>query len=128
GCWTSKPPAPRPKNDATPSAATPMSSPTSSITSLHPGNRSCASSVCSYHRRAAAMFDSIINTGEFLSDHWLAEVFSSKLRDLTRTWRDEAEHGKHTPWHGLQSASGPYLKAKAELPEPGDDGYEHALT
>lgn len=74
------------------------------------------------------MFDSIVNVNDFLSEHWLAEVFPSRLRDLTRRWRDDDEHGKATPWHGLQKVAGGYLTAKAELPEPRDDSYADAVT
>lgn len=66
------------------------------------------------------MFDSIRNVNDFLSEHWLEEVFPGRLKDLTRRWKDEAEHGKQTPLRGLASAATPYLTALAEL--AADDG------
>jgi len=66
------------------------------------------------------VFDSIRNVNDFLSEHWLEEVFPGRLKDLTRRWKDEAEHGKQTPLRGLASAATPYLTALAEL--AADDG------
>lgn len=74
------------------------------------------------------MFDSIRNVGDFLSPHWLAEVFPSKLKTLTKEWRERTEHGKHNPLRGLTGVSGQFLDAKANLPSPQDDDFADAVT
>ncbi|WP_322778742.1 Eco57I restriction-modification methylase domain-containing protein [Frankia sp. Cas4] len=68
------------------------------------------------------MFDSIHNVGEFLSDHWLASVFPGQLRGLTKSWADQAAHGKPTPLRGLATSAGPFATAKARIPIPSDAG------
>jgi hypothetical protein len=65
------------------------------------------------------VFDSILNVGDFLSPHWLAEVFAGRLRALTRDWR---------ALRGLASVSGAFLTAKAALPRRHDEGYLAAVT
>ncbi|MGH3097142.1 MAG: hypothetical protein ACRDMV_14235, partial [Streptosporangiales bacterium] len=77
------------------------------------------------------MYDSIRNVGDFLSPHWLSEVFPDKLRTLGREWRDRVEHGKHSPLQGLSGSSAAFAKTKAALPRPrGEDGegYAEAVT
>jgi len=63
------------------------------------------------------VFDSIHNAGDFLSPHWLAEVFPGRLLDLHADWADRHDHGKGDPWHGLMSAAEPFGRAKAGLTE-----------
>lgn len=74
------------------------------------------------------MFDTIRNVGDFLSPHWLSEAFPGKLGALTKEWRERTEHGKHSPLKGLAGTAGAFVKAKAELPDPGEDGYRSAVT
>ncbi|WP_242657770.1 Eco57I restriction-modification methylase domain-containing protein [Mycobacterium kubicae] len=64
------------------------------------------------------MFDSIANVNDYLSEHWLAEVFPAKLKDLAATWKELAAKGKPTPVRGLASLNGAYLTGLASLPEP----------
>ena len=61
------------------------------------------------------MFDSIHNTGDFLSPHWLAEAFPRRLKDLQAEWAERSAHGKSEPWHGLIRAAEPFGKARARL-------------
>ena len=63
------------------------------------------------------MFDSIANVNDYLSEHWLAEVFPSKLKDLAATWKELAAKGKETPVRGLVALNGAYLTELASLPE-----------
>jgi hypothetical protein len=74
------------------------------------------------------MFDSIRNVNDFLSEHWLAEVFPARLKDLTTRWRDQAEHGKPVPLRMLGSIATPYLGALTQLPAPDDEAYVDAVT
>jgi hypothetical protein len=74
------------------------------------------------------MFDSIANVNDFLSEHWLAEVFPNKLKDLAKTWKELAAQGKHTPTKGLLAISSSYLAALADLPESASSGYVTAVT
>ncbi|HEY9476285.1 MAG TPA: restriction endonuclease subunit M, partial [Mycobacteriales bacterium] len=68
------------------------------------------------------MFDSIDNVGEFLSAHWLAEVFPGRLRGLSQEWSERATHGKPSPVRGLASVAGRFAKARSELSDlAGDD-------
>ncbi|KXO91395.1 Uncharacterised protein (plasmid) [Tsukamurella tyrosinosolvens] len=62
------------------------------------------------------MFDSIHNANDFLSEHWLAEVFPNNLKNLARQWKDAADHDKATPVQGLAAIAGAYLGG---LGEPG---------
>ncbi|MGU3292510.1 Eco57I restriction-modification methylase domain-containing protein [Williamsia sp. M5A3_1d] len=74
------------------------------------------------------MFDSIHNANDFLSEHWLAEVFPSKLRDLAKGWKERAEQDKPTPLRGLSSIAGGYLKDLADLPPVGASEYPSRVT
>ncbi len=64
-----------------------------------------------------SMFDSISNVNDYLSEHWLAEVFPAKLKDLATTWKELASKGKATPVRGLVSLNGEYLTMLASLPQ-----------
>lgn len=74
------------------------------------------------------MFDSISNVNDYLSEHWLAEVFPNKLKDLAKEWKERAAQGKDTPTKGLSSVSGAYLTALGELPEPTHADYIDVVT
>ncbi|WP_240952698.1 hypothetical protein [Rhodococcus sp. BL-253-APC-6A1W] len=74
------------------------------------------------------MFDSISNVNDYLSEHWLAEVFPSKLKDLGKVWKERAEQEKATPIKGLAGVSGSYLRALGELPAPTHPDYTTVVT
>jgi len=74
------------------------------------------------------MTDSIRNVNDFLSAHWLAEVFPNRLKDLAARWRENAHVGKHSPLQGLTTAATPYLTALSELPSPADDDHPRGVT
>ncbi|MET3641901.1 hypothetical protein ABIC73_003496 [Prescottella equi] len=74
------------------------------------------------------MFDSISNVNDYLSEHWLAEVFPTKLKDLGKDWKERATQGKDTPLKGLASVSGSYLRALGELPDPTHPDYTAIVT
>ena len=75
-----------------------------------------------------SMFDSISNVNDYLSEHWLAEVFPAKLKDLATTWKELASKGKATPVRGLVSLNGEYLTALASLPESTHPEFADAVT
>src|ERR1700677_2538389 len=75
-----------------------------------------------------SMFDSISNVNDYLSEHWLAEVFPAKLKDLATTWKELASQGKATPVRGLVSLNGEYLTALASLPESTHPDFPEAVT
>lgn len=74
------------------------------------------------------MFDSIANVNDYLSEHWLAEVFPAKLKDLAATWKELAAKGKPTPVRGLASLNGAYLTGLASLPEPTHQDFRDLVT
>ncbi|RVW08225.1 restriction endonuclease subunit M [Prescottella agglutinans] len=74
------------------------------------------------------MFDSISNVNDYLSEHWLAEVFPAKLKDLGKDWKERATQGKDTPLKGLVSVSGSYLRALGQLPDPANPDYAAVVT
>ncbi|WP_431839951.1 Eco57I restriction-modification methylase domain-containing protein [Gordonia hongkongensis] len=74
------------------------------------------------------MFDSIQNVNDFLSEHWLAEVFPSKLKEHSRRWKELADQDKKTPLRGLSSLSGRYLTALGDLPSPASADYVRRVT
>ena len=74
------------------------------------------------------MFDSIANVNDYLSEHWLAEVFPNKLKDFAKIWKELATQGKDTPIKGLVGIDGSYLTSLAGLPAPGSLGYVIAVT
>ncbi|MEK8070721.1 restriction endonuclease subunit M [Rhodococcoides navarretei] len=74
------------------------------------------------------MFDSIHNANDFLSEHWLAEVFPSRLKDLAKGWKERAEQDKPTPLRGLSAIAGAYLKELADLPPVGASEYPSRVT
>jgi hypothetical protein len=74
------------------------------------------------------MFDSIANENDYLSEHWLAEVFPSKLKDLVATWKELASKGKSTPVRGLAALNGSYLTELASLPESTHQDFNDLVT
>lgn len=74
------------------------------------------------------MFDSIANVNDYLSEHWLAEVFPAKLKDLAAAWKELAAKGKQTPVRGLASLNGAYLTGLASLPEPTHQDFRDLVT
>lgn len=74
------------------------------------------------------MFDSIANVNDYLSEHWLAEVFPSKLKELAATWKELAAKGKQTPVRGLATLNGGYLADLASLPEPTHPDFQVSVT
>ncbi|UIR37661.1 restriction endonuclease subunit M [Rhodococcus sp. DMF-1] len=69
------------------------------------------------------MFDSISNVNDYLSEHWLAEVFPSKLKELGKVWKERADQEKTTPIKGLIGVSGSYLRTLGDLPDPTHPDY-----
>ncbi|WP_075833825.1 MULTISPECIES: Eco57I restriction-modification methylase domain-containing protein [unclassified Rhodococcus (in: high G+C Gram-positive bacteria)] len=74
------------------------------------------------------MFDSVSNVNDYLSEHWLAEVFPNKLKDLAKGWKELASQGKDTPIKGLSTISGSYLTTLGKLPEPTQTDYVASVT
>jgi hypothetical protein len=74
------------------------------------------------------MFDSIANVNDYLSEHWLAEVFPSKLKDLAATWKELATKGKDTPVRGLAAMNGTYLTELASLPDSNHQDFLDLVT
>lgn len=74
------------------------------------------------------MFDSVSNVNDYLSEHWLAEVFPNKLKDLAKGWKELDSQGKNTPVKGLSAISGNYLTALGKLPEPAQTDYVASVT
>lgn len=74
------------------------------------------------------MFDSIANVNDYLSEHWLAEVFPSKLKELAATWKDLAAKGKETPVRGLAALNGAYLTEIESLPESTHQDFHDLVT
>ncbi|ASR03334.1 Eco57I restriction-modification methylase domain-containing protein [Gordonia rubripertincta] len=74
------------------------------------------------------MFDSIQNVNDFLSEHWLAEVFPARLKEHSRRWKELADQDKKTPLRGLSSISGQYLGALGDLPSPASADYVGRVT
>lgn len=74
------------------------------------------------------MFDSVNNVNDFLSEHWLAEVFPAKLRELGKEWRECAERGKDTPVRGLAATAGAYAKELGDLPSSAASDFVDRVT
>ncbi|ROZ44741.1 restriction endonuclease subunit M [Rhodococcus sp. WS3] len=74
------------------------------------------------------MFDSVSNINDYLSEHWLAEVFPNKLKDLAKGWKELDSQGKNTPVKGLSAISGNYLTALGKLPEPAQTDHVASVT
>lgn len=75
-----------------------------------------------------SIFDSVSNVNDYLSEHWLAEVFPAKLKDLAMIWKELASKGKATPVRGLVSLNGEYLTMLASLPQSTHPDFADAVT
>lgn len=74
------------------------------------------------------MFDSIHNVNDFLSEHWLAEVFPTNLKNLARQWKEWAEQDKPTPVKGLATIASRYIRDLGDLPAPATDSIDVRVT
>lgn len=74
------------------------------------------------------MFDSVSNVNDYLSEHWLAEVFPTKLKALGKDWKERATQGKDTPLRGLISVGGGYLRLLGEIPDSTHADYASVVT
>ncbi|GGK67585.1 Eco57I restriction-modification methylase domain-containing protein [Nocardia camponoti] len=74
------------------------------------------------------MFDSIANVNDYLSEHWLAEVFPTKLSALGKDWRERAKLGKDSPVKGLAGLGDRYLRSLGELPDSTHADYATLIT
>jgi hypothetical protein len=62
-------------------------------------------------------FDSIVNRGEFFSNHYLDAVISGDLGDLRRLWDDAEGHHQETARTRLRGLSKAYFPARADAAE-----------
>ncbi|PCG85073.1 type II restriction endonuclease subunit M [Streptomyces sp. WZ.A104] len=70
-------------------------------------------------------FEAIVNRGEYISAHYLAEVFSKDLVDLRKRWTAADRAGLPTSRSGMRNLGRSYFKAKVRITEKGDsDGSE----
>ena len=74
------------------------------------------------------MYDSIINTNEFLSDHWLAEAFPGRLKTLTKQWKEAEGTGLESVHKGLASVAHEYDRMRMDMPRVMDPAYPESLT
>lgn len=65
-------------------------------------------------------FEAIVNRGEYISAHYLAEVFSKDLVDLRKRWAAANRAGQPTSRSGMRNLSRDYFKAKVRITEKGD--------
>ncbi|MFD3425571.1 Eco57I restriction-modification methylase domain-containing protein [Nocardia fluminea] len=74
------------------------------------------------------MFDSISNVNDYLSEHWLAEVFPTRIKDLAKDWKERTTQGKDTPVKDLAAIGGSYLRTLGELPDPTHPDYARVVA
>ncbi|MDX3402519.1 hypothetical protein B0E38_01473 [Streptomyces sp. 111WW2] len=67
-------------------------------------------------------FEAIINRGEYISAHYLAELFAKDLADLRKHWTAADRAGAPTSRSGVRNLSRDYFKAKVRITEKGDFG------
>ncbi|MFP8903084.1 Eco57I restriction-modification methylase domain-containing protein [Streptomyces atacamensis] len=67
-------------------------------------------------------FEAIVNRGEYISAHYLAEVFSKDLVDLRKRWTAADRAGQPTSRSGVKNLGRGYFKAKVNITEKGDLG------
>jgi hypothetical protein len=73
----------------------------------------------------AVAFEAIVNRGEYISAHYLAEIFSKDLVDLRKRWTVADRAGRPTSRSGMRNLGRDYFKAKVRITEKGDfDGSE----
>ncbi len=74
------------------------------------------------------MYDSIVNSSEFLSDHWLAEGFPARLKVLGKQWSEQDEQGQQSIPKSLAGATNEYTLLKTDIPEPSSPDYATSAT
>ncbi|MGY4969600.1 Eco57I restriction-modification methylase domain-containing protein [Streptomyces nigrescens] len=67
-------------------------------------------------------FEAIINRGEYISAHYLAELFAKNLADLRKHWTAADRAGQPTSRSGVRNLSREYFKAKVRITEKDDFG------
>ncbi|MFJ6636395.1 type II restriction endonuclease subunit M [Streptomyces sp. NPDC091376] len=67
-------------------------------------------------------FEAIINRGEYISAHYLAELFAKDLADLRKHWTAADRAGAPTSRSGVRNLSRDYFKAKVRITEKDDFG------
>ncbi|MET8634388.1 type II restriction endonuclease subunit M [Streptomyces sp. NPDC004680] len=73
----------------------------------------------------AVAFEAIVNRGEYISAHYLAEIFSKDLVDLRKRWTAADRAGRPTSRSGMRNLGRDYFKAKVRITEKDDfDGSE----
>ncbi|TQE34004.1 type II restriction endonuclease subunit M [Streptomyces ipomoeae] len=65
-------------------------------------------------------FEAIVNRNEYISAHYLAEVFSKDLVDLRKRWTAADRAGQPTSRAGMRNLGRDYFKAKVRITEKGD--------
>ncbi|WP_226966976.1 Eco57I restriction-modification methylase domain-containing protein [Streptomyces phaeolivaceus] len=65
-------------------------------------------------------FEAIVNRNEYISAHYLAEVFSKDLVDLRKRWTAVDRSGQPTSRAGMRNLGRDYFKAKVRITEKGD--------
>ncbi|EKX65384.1 hypothetical protein STRIP9103_05465 [Streptomyces ipomoeae 91-03] len=65
-------------------------------------------------------FEAIVNRNEYISAHYLAEVFSKDLVDLRKRWTAADRAGQPTSRSGMRNLGRDYFKAKVRITEKGD--------
>ncbi|ONI50061.1 MULTISPECIES: Eco57I restriction-modification methylase domain-containing protein [unclassified Streptomyces] len=67
-------------------------------------------------------FEAIINRGEYISAHYLAELFAKDLADLRKCWTAANRAGQPTSRSGMRNLGRDYFKAKVRITEKDDFG------
>ncbi|MGC4951094.1 Eco57I restriction-modification methylase domain-containing protein [Streptomyces sp. DT224] len=67
-------------------------------------------------------FEAIINRGEYISAHYLAELFAKDLADLRKRWTAADRAGAPTSRSGVRNLGRDYFKAKVRITEKDDFG------
>ncbi|WP_329441414.1 type II restriction endonuclease subunit M [Streptomyces sp. NBC_01426] len=73
-------------------------------------------------------FEAIINRGEYISAHYLAELFAKDLADLRKRWTAADRAGKPTSRSGMRNLGRDYFKAKVRITEKDDFGGSELRT
>ena len=66
-------------------------------------------------------FDSIINRGEYFSDHYLDTMLQASLKTLRARWDETEGRGDPTPRTRLRGMSRSFSAARARAAESGED-------
>ncbi|MFI7560753.1 type II restriction endonuclease subunit M [[Kitasatospora] papulosa] len=67
-------------------------------------------------------FEAIINRGEYISAHYLAELFTKDLADLRKRWTAADRAGQPTSRSGMRNLGRDYFKVKVRITEKDDFG------